>query len=394
MVRTQVGIVGAGPAGLLLSQLLALRGVESVVVDVRSRADIESTIKAGVLEQGTVDRLTRAGVGERLVREGTFQRGIALVFGGALHHVDFAERCRGRAITLYPQHKVLQDLIARRLADGGDLRFGVAETQVTGIETDRPVMTVPGPTGGERIECDFVVGCDGSHSMTRTLIPDTVGRTYFRQYPFAWFAILAMTPRPWPEVIYAHSERGFALVSSRSPDMQRMYFQCDPATDPADWSTDRIWDELRTRVAAPGVAFADGEIVDKSVVQFRSLVRDPMQYGRLFLAGDAAHTVPPTGAKGMNLAVADVCLLDEALGAHYGSGDDRLLAAYSETALRRVWRTQQFCWWMTALLHRFPVTGDDSNGFDLRRQRTELEMLVSTPSALQTFADDYVGPAL
>jgi p-hydroxybenzoate 3-monooxygenase len=380
----------------MLSHLLHLRGIDSVVLDVRTRDDVERTVKAGVLEQTTVDLMVAAGVGDRLLAEGTVHRGINLVFGGALHRIDLHELTRGRAITLYAQHEVLKDLIARRLADGGDLRFGVTDLAVGrldslgSLETDRPAIRFVDATGDQEIECDFVAGCDGAHSYTRGLIPAAERTMFFRQYPFAWFGILAETSRPVDEVLYAHSERGFALLSSRSPTLQRMYFQCDPDSDPDQWSDEQIWSELRSRVAGAGVVIDDGPIVKKDVLPFRSLVCEPMQHGRLFLAGDAAHTVPPTGAKGMNLAIADVYLLDRALGAYYATGDPAMLAAYSEVALRRVWRVQHISWWWTSMLHRF----SDVTDFDLRRQLAELEMIVETRSARQTLADFYVGPPL
>lgn len=387
--RTRVGIVGAGPAGLLLAHLLHQDGVDSVVMDIRSRAAIEATIRAGVLEQSSVDLLVRAGVGDRMLKEGTFDRGLNLLFGGALHRIDLHGLTGGRALMLYAQHEVLKDLIAQRLADDEDIRFSVSETAVHGLDTDRPALTFSDADGVHRVECDFIVGCDGAHGLTRSLIPATARTTYFRQYPFAWFGILAQVPRPVSEVTYAHSERGFALVSSRSATVQRMYFQCPPATDPNAWSDDQIWAELGARVAADGVQLEDGPILQKDVLEFRSLVCEPMQHGRLFLAGDAAHTVPPTGAKGMNLAFADVDRLSAAFAAYFGRGDRGPLDAYSSGALRRVWRMQHFSWWMTSMLHRFP----EGNEYDVKRQLAELETVVSTPSASQMLAEFYVGPA-
>ncbi|MDQ1656706.1 MAG: p-hydroxybenzoate 3-monooxygenase [Cryptosporangiaceae bacterium] len=384
-MRTQVGIVGAGPAGLMLAHLLHLRGIDSVVVDLRTREDIEHTIKAGVLEQSTVDLMTETGVGDRLRREGSVHHGINLAFGGALHRIDFAALTNGRAVTVYPQHEVLTDLIARRLADGGDLRFGVSGTRVEGISGDRPSIRFTHEGSEQRVECDFVVGADGSHSTTRALIP---GRAdLFREYPFAWFGILAEAPPSSGELIYAHSDRGFALISTRSPTVQRLYFQCDPHTDPGDWPDDRIWEELSARVAGAGAVVKTGPVFQKSVLRFRSFVCEPMQHGRLFLAGDAAHTVPPTGAKGLNLAVADVYLLDRALAAYYERRDTSLLDGYTASALRRVWRAQHFSWWMTSMLHRF----DGTNDFDVRRQLAELDLVTGSRSAATTLAENYVG---
>lgn len=391
-MRTQVGIVGAGPAGLMLSHLLHLRGVDSVVVDLRAREDIEETIKAGVLEQGTVDLMTQTGVGDRLRRDGFVHHGINLAFAGEVHRIDMYELTGGRAVTVYAQHEVLKDLIAKRLADGGDLRFGVSDTAVEGIEGDRPVVRFVDADGAaQSVECDFVVGADGSRTFCRFLIPEGTVRTdFFRQYPFAWFGILAQAPPSSDELIYAHSDRGFALVSTRSPSVQRLYFQCDPDTDVDTWSEDQIWEEIQARVAGAGATVKTGPIFAKSVLQFRSFVCEPMQHGRLYLAGDAAHTVPPTGAKGLNLAVADVHVLDRALGAYYDANDTGLLESYTDTVLRRVWRAQHFSWWMTSMLHRF----GDATDFDLRRQIAELRNVTGSTAGATLLAENYVGPPL
>ena len=385
-MRTQVGIVGAGPAGLMLSHLLHLRGVESVVIDLRTREDIEETIKAGVLEQGTVDLMTRTGVGERMARDGFVHHGINLAFNGGLHRINMYELTGGRAVTVYAQHEVLKDLIAKRLADGGDIRFGISDTAVDGITGgDSPTIRFTQDGEQQTLECDFVVGADGSRTYTRGLIPQRTD--FFRQYPFAWFGILAEAPPSSDELIYAHSERGFALISTRSPSVQRLYFQCDPETNVDDWSDAQIWDEIQGRVAGAGATIKTGAIFGKWVLQFRSFVCEPMQYGRLYLAGDSAHTVPPTGAKGLNLAVADIHVLDRALGAYYAAKDTGLLESYTATVLKRVWRAQHFSWWMTSMLHRF----SDATDFDLRRQIAELEMVTSTGSAAKTLAENYVG---
>jgi p-hydroxybenzoate 3-monooxygenase len=384
-MRTQVGIVGAGPAGLMLSHLLHLRGVESVVVDVQSRDAIEQTIKAGILEQGTVDLMRQTGLGDRMLRDGFVHDGINLAFRGGIHRINLTELSGGRSVMVYAQHEVLKDLIAKRLADGGDVRFGVSDTAVEDITSDRPRVTFGHEGEQHSLECDFVIGADGSRTFTRHLVPERTD--FFRQYPFAWFGILAEAPPSSDELIYAHSERGFVLVSTRSPSVQRLYFQCDQATDVDDWSDDRIWSEFDARLGPAGVRVKTGAIFKKDVLQFRSFVCEPMQYGRLFLAGDAAHTVPPTGAKGLNLAVADVHVLDRALGAYYQSGDEGLLASYTDTALRRVWRAQWFSFWMTSMLHRF----SDATDFDLRRQVAELELVTSSPTAAKTLADNYTG---
>jgi p-hydroxybenzoate 3-monooxygenase len=387
-MRTQVGIIGAGPAGLMLSHLLHQRGIDSVVVDLRTREDIEETIKAGVLEQGTVDLMTQTGVGDRLRRDGFVHHGINLAFAGTMHRIDLHELSGGRAVTVYAQHEVLKDLIAKRLEDGGDLRFGVTDTAVEGLDTEQPTIRFSHEGQQQELQCDFVAGCDGSRTYTRFLIPaGTIRTDFFRQYPFAWFGILAEAPPSSDELIYAHSDRGFALISTRSPSVQRLYFQCDPETNPDDWSEDQIWTELQARVAGAGATIKTGQIFQKAILQFRSFVCEPMQYGRLFLAGDAAHTVPPTGAKGLNLAVADVHVLDRALGAFYDAKDTGLLDAYTATVLRRIWRAQHFSWWMTSMLHRF----SDATDFDLRRQLAELEMVTSSPSAAKVLADNYVG---
>jgi p-hydroxybenzoate 3-monooxygenase len=387
-MRTQVGIVGAGPAGLMLSHLLHLRGVESVVIDVQSRQSIEETIKAGILEQGTVDLMRQTGVGDRMLRDGFVHHGINLAFAGGLHRINLFELTGGRAVTVYAQHEVLVDLIARRLQDGGDVRFEVADTQVEDLETERPTIRFSHEGRQESLECDFVIGADGSRTYTRFLIPEGRVRTdFFRQYPFAWFGVLADAPPSSDELIYAHSDRGFVLVSTRSPSVQRLYFQCPPETDVDDWSDDRIWEEFTARLAPSGTTLQTGKIFKKDVLQFRSFVCEPMQFGRLFLAGDAAHTVPPTGAKGLNLAMADVHVLDRALGAYYSARDTGLLESYTQTALRRVWRAQWFSFWMTSMLHRF----SDATDFDSRRQIAELELVTGSPSAAKNLAENYTG---
>lgn len=387
-MRTQVGIVGAGPAGLMLSHLLHLRGVESVVIDLQTRETIEQTIKAGILEQGTVDLMCRTGVGDRMMRDGFVHHGINLAFSGGMHRINMYELTGGRSVMVYAQHEVLIDLIARRIADGGDVRFGVSDTQVENLETEHPTISFVHEDRQETLECDFVIGADGSRTYTRFLIPEgKIRKDFFRQYPFAWFGILAEAPPSSDELIYAHSERGFVLVSTRSPNVQRLYFQCDPETSVDDWSDDRIWEEFDARLAPSGATLKTGKIFKKDVLQFRSFVCEPMQYGRLFLAGDSAHTVPPTGAKGLNLAMADVHVLDRALGAYYDAKDTGLLESYTQTALQRVWRAQWFSFWMTSMLHRF----SDATDFDLRRQVAELELVTGSPTAAKTLAENYTG---
>ena len=387
-MRTQVGIVGAGPAGLMLSHLLHLRGVDSVVIDLQTRETIEQTIKAGILEQSTVDLMRQTGVGDRMQRDGFVHHGINLAFRGGMHRINLYELSGGRSVMVYAQHEVLKDLIAARLAAGADVRFGVTDTAVEDLTTEHPRITFTHEGEQQSLECDFIIGADGSRTYTRFQIPQPQVRTdFFRQYPFAWFGILAEAPPSSDELIYAHSERGFVLISTRSPKVQRLYFQCDPDTKIEDWSDDRIWSEFEARLAPSGASVQQGNIFKKDVLQFRSFVCEPMQYGRLFLAGDAAHTVPPTGAKGLNLAMADVHVLDRALGAYYDAKDSGLLDSYTDTALRRIWRAQHFSWWMTSMLHRF----SDATDFDLRRQIAELQLVVDSPSAAKLLAENYVG---
>jgi p-hydroxybenzoate 3-monooxygenase len=386
-MRTQVGIVGAGPAGLMLSHLLHLRGIESVVLEIRSRAAIEATIRAGVLEQGTVDLMTQTGLGERVKRDGFVHQGFELRFAGRSHRINLYDLTGGRVITVYPQHEVLKDLIKARLDAGGDIRFEVADVAVADLGTSAPRIAFV--EGGEKREllCDFIAGCDGSYGVCRGAIPEGERRDYVRIYPFGWFGILAHAPPSSDELIYANHERGFALVSTRSPEVQRLYFQCDPEDSVDNWPEERIWAELQARVAGGESRLKEGPVFQKNIIHMRSFVCEPMQYGRLFLAGDAAHVVPPTGAKGLNLAIADVQVLARALGAYYASGAADLLEAYSATALRRVWRAQHFSWWMTSMLHRFEGAG----AFDYRRQLAELDMVTGSRAGATLLAENYVG---
>jgi p-hydroxybenzoate 3-monooxygenase len=385
-MQIQVGIVGAGPAGLMLSHLLHQNGVESVVIDSRTREEIEGTIRAGVLEQSSVDLMIETGVGDRVKELGMVHEGIELRFGGRGHRIDFADLTGGRGVTIYPQHEVLKDLIGKRLADGGDIRFGVADVQVEGITGDAPTIRFTQDGGEQELTCGLVAGCDGSRTTTRFLIPAPRPRQdHFRKYPFAWFGILAEAPPSSDELIYAHHGNGFALISTRSATVQRHYLQVDPNDTVEDWSDDRIWQELHTRV--DGAQIEEGPIFSKSVLHFRSFVCEPMQYGRLFLAGDAAHTVPPTGAKGMNLAIADVYVLSRAMARFFATGDRAALDAYTATALPRVWRAQHFSWWMTSMLHRMP----EASGFDLNRQLAELDTVTRSRAGRTLLAENYVG---
>ncbi|MDV6276407.1 4-hydroxybenzoate 3-monooxygenase [Rhodococcus erythropolis] len=391
-LRTQVGIVGGGPAGLMLSHLLHLKGIDSIVLECRTREEVEGTIRAGVLEQNTVDLMVETGLGDRLKREGLEHHGIELRFGGRGHRIAFDELTDGRAVTVYPQHEVLKDLIARRLADGGDIRFGVSDARVRHHESDRPSITFVDSDGSDqKLECVLVAGCDGSRTETRKLIPEPSIRTdHFRQYPFAWFGILAEAPPSSEELIYANHERGFALISTRTSEVQRHYLQVDPDDSVDNWSDDRIWDELHMRVDGEGAEIKEGKIFQKSILQFRSFVCEPMQHGNLFLAGDAAHTVPPTGAKGMNLAIADVYALAKAMDSFFTSSDRKMLGGYTETVLPRVWRTQHFSWWMSSMLHRLP----DDSGFGHRRQLAELDMVTRSVAGRTLIAENYVGTPL
>ena len=390
-MRTQVGIVGGGPAGLLLSHLLHLQGIESVVLERRSREDLETTVRAGVLEHGTAGLLNEVGVGERMLREGSVHHGIELRFDGRGHRIDFADLTDGLSITIYGQQEVVKDLIRARLEAGGKVLFETRAESVGDLDTESPKIRFLQDGQQEEISCDYVAGCDGTFGVCRTGIPESARTEYTRTYPFGWFGILVEGPPSTEELIYTLHDRGFALVSTRSPEVQRLYFQCDPQDDVEEWPDERIWDELSTRLAThDGWELAGGEIFQKDIVQMRSFVCEPMQHGRLFLAGDAAHIVPPTGAKGMNLAVADIRVLAHALTEFYRSGDKELLDAYSEICLRRVWRAQRFSWWMTSMLHRF----DRSDPFQLKVQQAELDYVTSSRAAATTIAENYVGAAL
>jgi len=390
-MRTQVGIVGAGPAGLLLAHLLTRQGIDCVVVEARARAYVEQRVRAGVLEQGTVDLLVASGVGDRLRREGLVHHGIELRFGGRGHRIDMTALTGGRAITVYGQQEVVKDLIAARLDAGGPILFEAADVAVAGLEGPAPAIRFRHAGAPRTLECDFIAGCDGFHGICRGAVPAGVLRTFERAYPFAWLGILAAAPPTHDELIYAHHDAGFALYSMRSPEVTRLYLQVAPDEDLARWPDERIWSELHTRLeTTDGWRLQEGRILERGVTGMRSFVTEPMQHGRLFLAGDAAHIVPPTGAKGMNLAIADVNALACALAAHYADGTDTALERYSATCLARVWRAEHFSWWMTSMLHRFP----DADDFQHKLQRAQLEYVVSSRAAATSLAENYVGMPL
>jgi p-hydroxybenzoate 3-monooxygenase len=386
--RTQVGIVGAGPAGLMLSHLLHLAGIESVVLEARSRQYVEERVRAGLLEQGTVDLLNETGVGERLKRLGLVHHGIELRFGGRGHRIDLSDLTGGSTVTIYAQHEVIKDLIAARLAAGGQIIFEAGDVSIHDFDGSTPKIRCRTDGNLNELSCDFIAGCDGFHGICRPTIPAGVLTMYDRIYPFAWLGILAEARPSSNELIYAYHERGFALHSMRSPEITRLYLQCAADEDLGKWPDEKIWDELQLRLAAgKDWKLNRGAVIQKGITEMRSFVVEPMQSGTLFLAGDAAHIVPPTGAKGLNLAVADVRVLARALTDYYANGNRDLLAKYSEICLRRVWKVQRFSWWMTSMLHRFA----NENAFDQRRQLAELDYVTSSRAASQTLAENYVG---
>jgi p-hydroxybenzoate 3-monooxygenase len=385
--RTQVGIVGGGPAGLLLSHLLALRGIDSALVEIRSREYCEARQRAGVLEDGSVALLRGAGLADRLDRQGLVHGGIYLQFDGQRRHVDFRDLTGGRTVTVYAQTEVVKDLIARRLADGGALEFSVTDTEVADLDGDRPLLRYTDADGGRHeIACDVIAGCDGFHGICRPSIPPGVLTTWERDYPYAWLGILADVPPSTDELIYAHHPAGFALHSLRTPTVSRLYLQVGPDEHIENWPDERIWAELACRFELPGWTLHQGPVLDKSITPMRSFVSAPMQYGRLFLAGDAAHIVPPTGAKGLNLALADVAALAPALDALL-HGDAQPAAAYSATCLERVWRSTHFSWWMTTMLHRSPGVDE----METQLQLSQLRYVVGSRAAATSLAENYTG---
>jgi p-hydroxybenzoate 3-monooxygenase len=386
-VHTQVAIIGAGPAGLLLSHLLARSGVESVVLETRSREYVSARIRAGILESSSVDLLTDVGVGARLRREGFEHRGVYLQWPGERHHLDFVDLV-GRSVWVYGQTEITKDLVAARDDDGQRFAYEVGDTRLHDLTTDHPFVTYTDPDGrSQRLDARAIAGCDGSFGPSRGAVPEAVGRTWQRTYPFSWFGILADVSPSTDELIYAWHPNGFALHSMRSATVSRLYLQVEPGTDPDSWSDDQIWDELATRLGQgqDGWQLTPGPITDRSVLPMRSHVHEPMRYGRLFLAGDAAHIVPPTGAKGLNLAIADVALLAPALAAMLTGKDDRLADAYSDSALTRVWRCTHFSWWMTMMLH---THGD---AFDAQLQQSQLRWVCRSDAGATGLAENYAG---
>ncbi len=386
--RTQVGIIGAGPAGLFLAHLLHRAGIESVIVESRSRADVEGTVRAGVLEHWVVGLMNDMGLGERMMREGHFHDGITLQWNRERFHLDIGGLTGGKRVVVYPQHEVLKDLIAARLSDGGEILFGVADTAIHDAGSESPSISFRHNGAVRTFRCDYVVGADGFHGPGRQAIPLSKRVEYDKTYPFGWLGILTHSPLSWHELIYANQEGGFALLSTRTPEVQRMYIQCDPTDDIANWSDRRIWDTLHARLGTgDGWTLQEGEIFQKGIIPLRSFVCEPMRHGRLFIAGDAAHIVPPTGAKGLNLAVADVLVLSRALEAKYRGNDDSLLDSYSEVCLRRVWKAERFSWYMTTMLHD-NVT---ESAFERKIHFADLDLVRTSESAARLLAENYVG---
>ena len=386
--KTQVGIIGAGPSGLLLSHLLHLENIDSVILEARDRQYVEERVRAGVLEQGTVDLLCETGLGERLQREGIVHHGIELRFDGRGHRIALSDLSGGRSIWIYGQQEVVKDIIDTRIAAGGKIHFEADNVNLSGIDSTQPVLTYRKDNQDHAVTCDFIAGCDGFHGVSRDSIPAGVLRTYHHVYPFGWLGILAAVEPSTEELIYAYHERGFALHSLRSPEISRLYIQVDPDEDISNWPDDRIWEELSLRLATEDDwTLKTGPVLEKGITPMRSFVVEPMQYGRLFLAGDAAHIVPATGAKGLNLAVHDVHKLAEALIAWYREGSDELLEQYSDRCLGRVWRVQDFSSFMSLMLHRF----SDDDGFKGRLQRAQLKYVCSSEAAARSLAENYVG---
>lgn len=388
ILKTKVGIIGGGPAGLMLSHLLSKAGIENIVVEKNDHETIRNTHRAGILEAQAVKMLTESGVDGRVLTHGDEHAGIDLRFNGESHPLDFRELVDA-TVTLYAQNEVFVDLAAARSRDGGDVRFNCEVNEILDVETSTPKFRFTNAEGELfEVQADVIVGADGSRSFARRQMPDAVKQDFKVTYPFAWFGILTEAPKSAPELIYANSPYGFALISQRSETVQRMYFQCDPNENVDNWSEDRIWSELQKRVDGPdGFELKTGPIFDKTVLGFRSFVRQPLSHGRMFLIGDAGHTVPPTGAKGLNLAFADVKVLFEALDSYFSTGSDKLLGGYSDLALKRVWKAQNFSYWMTSMLHT-PVNADP---FMAQRALGELDTVTSSRYGQQYLAESYTG---
>lgn len=388
IVRTQVAIIGAGPAGMLLAHLLAAEGIAAVVIEKRDRAYVEGRVRAGVLEDGTAALLRRLGLSARLDREGLVHDGARISLDGVLFRIDFAELTGGRSVIVYGQQEVMRDLFDAAEPRGLAIEWNAEEVRIEGADTDRPVVLWRSNGAERRIECDFIAGCDGYHGVSRSSIPPSVRRSFERIYPFGWLGILADVEPVDHELIYANHARGFALASMRSPTRSRYYIQCGLDEDTADWPDERFWDELCLRLGDDvGSRVRRAESFEKSIAPLRSFVSEPMRWGRLFLAGDAAHIVPPTGAKGMNLAASDVAMLAEAFADHYRGGSMAALDGYSARALARVWKAERFSWWFTSITHRFP----DLDPFARRIQEAEIDYLRTSVVAQRSLAENYVG---
>ena len=387
-MKTQVGIIGSGPSGLLLSQLLHLQGIDSVILERRSREYVLGRIRAGVLEQGMVDLMREAQVAERMDREGLIHEGFDIAFGGRRHRIDLVGLTGGATVMVYGQTELTADLFAARDAAGGVIIDEADDVMPQDVDTDSPCITYSKDGEAHHVDCEFIAGCDGFHGVSRSTIPADVLTEHQRVYPFGWLGLLSDSPPVSHELIYVNHERGFALCSQRSTTRSRYYIQCYSDEDVNVWPDERFWDELRQRLpddAAKTLVTAPS--IEKSVAPLRSFVAEPLRHGRLFLAGDAAHIVPPTGAKGLNLAASDIYFLARGLVDHFNKGDEQALAAYSDKALRRIWKAERFSWWMTMLLHRFP----DDSSFDRRIQRTDMEYLFSSKAAQTSLAENYVG---
>jgi p-hydroxybenzoate 3-monooxygenase len=386
-MRTQVLIIGGGPSGLLLAQLLHLQGIDSVILERQTRAHVLGRIRAGVLEQGMVGLLAQAGVDARLKAEGIPHHGTLISYDDEIFRIDFRQ-LTGTSVMVYGQTEVTRDLCAARDAAGGKMVFSVANVVVHDTDRDAPYVTCHDGDGEKRIDCDFIAGCDGFHGISRQSIPASARREFEKVYPFGWLGVLSRTPPVNEELIYANSQRGFALCSMRSATLSRYYIQCAASDSPENWSDADFWDELKRRIPADQAErLVTGPSIEKSIAPLRSFVTEPMRWGRLFLCGDAAHIVPPTGAKGLNTAASDVHYLFEGLSRHYADADPEGLNRYSERALARVWKAERFSWWFSGLMHRFP----DQSEFDLRMQRAELEFLRGNEAAQKSMAENYVG---